>query len=96
MTIEYVLRSTKTGETLYNREGHITVDTSISSGMGGLGLLVDMVATAINTAATDNVVAGRRCNAFVLSDLPAGKYSPYFGKDMDNPAGKKVVKAMVK
>ena len=96
VTIEYVLRSTKTGETLYNREGHITVDTSISSGMGGLGLLVDMVATAINTAATDNVVAGRRCNAFVLSDLPAGKYSPYFGKDMDNPAGKKVVKAMVK
>lgn len=96
VTIEYVLRSTKTGETLYNREGHITVDTSISSGMGGLGLLVDMVATAINTAATDNVVAGRRCNAFVLSDLPAGKYSPYFGKDMDNPAGKKVVKAVVK
>lgn len=96
VTIEYVLRSTKTGETLYNREGHITVDTSISSGMGGLELLVDMVATAINTAATDNVVAGRRCNAFVLSDLPAGKYSPYFGKDMDNPAGKKVVKAMVK
>lgn len=96
VTIEYVLRSTKTGETLYNREGHITVDTSISSGMGDLGLLVDMVATAINTAATDNVVAGRRCNAFVLSDLPAGKYSPYFGKDMDNPAGKKVVKAMVK
>lgn len=37
VTIEYVLRSTKTGETLYNREGHITVDTSISSGMGRLG-----------------------------------------------------------
>lgn len=96
VTIEYVLRSTKTGETLYSREGDITVDTSVSSGMGGWGLLVDMVATAINTAATDNVVAGRRCNAFVLSDLPAGKYSPYFGKDMDNPAGEKVVKAMVK
>ena len=94
--IEYILRSTKTGETLYNREGDITVDTSISSGAGGLGLLVDLVATAINTAATDKVIAGRKCNAFVLSDMPAGKYSPLYEKDQNNPAGKKNVKATVK
>ena len=90
--IEYILRSTKTGETLYNREGDITVDTSISSGAGGLGLLVDLVATA----ATDKVIAGRKCNAFVLSDMPAGKYSPLYEKDQNNPAGKKNVKATVK
>lgn len=94
--IEYILRSTKTGETLYNREGDITVDTSISSGTGGLGLLVDLVATAINTAATDKVIAGRKCNTFVLSDMPAGKYSPLYEKDQNNPAGKKSVKATVK
>lgn len=94
--IEYILRSTKTGETLYNREGDITVDTSISSGSGGLGLLVDLVATAINTAATDKVIAGRKCNTFVLSDMPAGKYSPLYEKDQNNPAGKKSVKATVK
>lgn len=94
--IEYILRSTKTGETLYNREGDITVDTSISSGAGGLGLLVDLVATAINTAATDKVIAGRKCNTFVLSDMPAGKYSPLYEKDQNNPAGKKSVKATVK
>ena len=34
--IEYILRSTKTGETLYNRDGLITLDTSISGAGGGL------------------------------------------------------------
>jgi hypothetical protein len=94
--IEYILRSTKTGQTLYTREGEIRVDTSIYGGSGGLGALVGMIATAINTAATDKVVAGRKCTAFVLSDLPAGKYSPMHEKDASNPAGKKIIKATVK
>ena len=63
--VEYILRSTKTGETLYKREGLISVDTSVNSGGGGpFGALVDLAATAINTAATDKVVAGRRCTVF--------------------------------
>jgi hypothetical protein len=96
VTIEYILRSTKTGETLYNREGNITVDTSISSGVGGgIGALIDIVATTINTAVTDKVIAGRKCNIFVLSDLPAGKYSPNFEKDQAFPAGKSFIKATV-
>jgi hypothetical protein len=94
--IEYILRSTKTGQTLYTREGEIKVDTSIHGGSGGLGALVGMIATAINTAATDKVVAGRKCTAFVLTDLPAGKYSPMHEKDASNPAGKKIIKATVK
>ena len=94
--VEYILRSTKTGQTLYTREGEITVDTSIDGGSGGFGALVGMIATAINTAATDKVVAGRKCTAFVLTDLPAGKYSPMHEKDASNPAGKKIIKATVK
>ncbi|MCD8237405.1 MAG: DUF799 domain-containing protein [Prevotellaceae bacterium] len=95
--VEYVLRSTKTGETLYKREGLINVDTSISSSGGGaLGALINLAATAISTAATDKVVAGRKCNAFVLSDLPAGKYSYLYDKDQKNPAGKAYIKATVK
>lgn len=94
--IEYILRSTKTGQTLYTREGEIKVDTSIDGGSGGFGALVGMIATAINTAATDKVVAGRKCTAFVLTDLPAGKYSPMHEKDASNPAGKKFIKAIVK
>lgn len=95
--IEYVLRSTKTGQTLYNREGNITVDTSVSGGGNSpLGLLVNAIATAVNTAMTDKVIAGRKCNAFVLTDLPAGKYSPQYGKDAKNPAGNKIISAKVR
>ena len=96
VNIEYVLRSTKTGEILYNREGDIRLDTSINAGSSALGALVSLVATAVNTAVTDKVVAGRRCNAYVLTDLPAGKYSPSHGVDSANPAGKKIFRAMVK
>ena len=94
--VEYILRSTKTGQTLYNREGEINVDTSLDSGNKGFGALVSMIATAINTAATDKVVAGRRCTAFVLADLPAGKYSPMHEKDASTPAGKRFIRATVK
>ena len=94
--VEYILRSTKTGQTLYTREGNIKVDTSVNNGSGGFGALVGMIATAINTATTDKVIAGRKCNAFVLSDLPSGKYSELYEKDSKNPAGKKFIKATVK
>jgi len=95
--VEYILRSTKTGETLYRREGLISVDTSVNSGGSSLfGALVDLAATAISTAATDKVVAGRRCTVFVLSDMPEGKYGMLYDKDQQKPAGKSYVKATVK
>lgn len=94
--VEYILRSTKTGETLYTREGLIKVDTSVNGGSGGIGALTSLIATAINTAATDKVVAGRRCTAFVLSDMPYGKYNEqYYDKDQKLPAGKSYIKATV-
>jgi hypothetical protein len=89
--VEYILRSTKTGETLYQREGLIKVDTS--TGGGGL---IGFVATAISTAATDKVVAGRVCTAYVLSDMPEGKYGGMYDKDQSQLAGKSYVKATVK
>ena len=94
--VEYILRSTKTGQTLYTREGNIKVATSVNGGSGGLGAIVGLIATAVKTAATDKVIAGRKCNAYVLTDLPAGKYSEFYEKDSKNPAGKKFVKATVK
>ncbi|MCR4613526.1 MAG: DUF799 domain-containing protein [Bacteroidaceae bacterium] len=95
--VEYILRSTKTGEILYQREGLIKVDTSVNSGGGGLlGLVVNAVATAAATAATDKVVAGRKCTAFVLADMPEGKYGTMFDKDQGLAAGKKYITATVK
>ena len=95
--IEYILKSTSTNEVIFNRKGHLTVDTSINSGaVGGLGLLVNMAASMINTALTDKVIAARRCNNYVLQDIPQGKYSPLFEKDMNTPAGKKELQGTVK
>ena len=96
VNVEYILRSTKTGRTLYTRAGQISVDTKISSGSGGFGVLVDLIATAINTAATDKVIAGRKCNTFVLSDLPAGKYSSLYENDTSKSAGEEFITATVK
>lgn len=96
--VEYILRSTKTGEILYKREGLIKVDRSVNAGGGGLlGTLINIASTAINTAATDKVVAGRVCTAFVLSDMPAGKYNTnLYDKDQNQPAGKSYIKATAK
>ena len=58
--------------------------------------MVDLAATAAATAATDKVVAGRRCTAFVLSDMPEGKYGTKYDQDQKLPAGKSYVKATVK
>lgn len=96
--VEYTLKSTRTNEILYQREGLIHLDTSVGVSGGGLfGALINMAATAINTAATDKVIAGRRCSAFVLSDLPAGVYDEvHYNKDEQSPAGKSFIKATVK
>lgn len=97
VNIEYILRSTKTGETLYQREGNITLDTSVGGSGGGLiGLAVKVVATAVNTATTDKVVAGRKCSAYILRDLPSGKYSPLFEKDQKMKSAPAIERATVK
>lgn len=91
--IEYVLRSTITGETLFQREGLISVSTQVNSGSGTLiGLAIDRIATAINTAATEKVVAGRVCNAYVLTDLPVGKYDANYGLDGNVKVGDSYIK----
>ena len=84
------------GGTLYQREGKVKIDTSVNTGSKGLlGALLDVAATAAKTAATDKIEAGRKCTAFVLSDMPEGKYGLNFGKDMQSPAGAARVTATV-
>lgn len=94
--VEYILKSSATGEILYTSSGEINLDTSINGGGGGFGALVSLVATAINTAAVDKVIAGRACNQYVLQDLPEGPYSPNYLSDGKLQAWGKKVKATVK
>jgi hypothetical protein len=95
--IEYLLKSTHTNEILFERKGYITYDASINTSGGGLmGALVNIAASAINTALTDHIKVARICNAYTLSDIPAGNYSPNFDKDQSLAAGKKEFKQTVK
>ncbi|MDR3653450.1 MAG: DUF799 family lipoprotein [Paludibacter sp.] len=86
--VEYVVKSTKTNEILYDRKGTINYNTSFSGSGGGLvGALVNVAATAINTAATKYVDVARVCNGYTLNDLPNGKYAPEDPKESEEFAG---------
>ena len=87
--VEYILKSTKTNETIYDRKGTINYNTSVSSSGGGLvGALITVAATSINTAATKYVDVARVCNNYTLIDLPLGKYAPLNPKESEEFAGK--------
>lgn len=88
--VEYIIKSTKTNEIVYTRIGEVTYDASVNSGVGGAwGAIADMTASAIKTTTTNYVDVARACNAFTFKDLPAGKYSPSYGIDREELAGKK-------
>lgn len=97
VNIEYILKSTTSNEVLFTRKGELTLDTSISSSGGGLaGMLVSTIASAVNTALTDKVIAARMCNNYVLSDMPEGKYSSMYGKDKDVKVGDSTFSGVVR
>jgi hypothetical protein len=88
--VEYIIKSTKTNEVIFARKGDITYDASIDSDEGGLlGILIDIAASAVNTAAIKYVDVARSCNVYTFKDLPAGKYSPAYGTDGTEMSGEK-------
>jgi len=93
--VEYIFKSIKTNEIVYQRTGNITINANSNSGGGGLGALVGMAVAAIKTATTDYAVVGSVCNNVTLQDLPAGPYSPSHNKDGDQKAGQKDFKTSV-
>lgn len=90
--IEYVIRSTKTNEVLFNR----VCSLDVNCGSNSSGSIFGVLANIIETALTDKIIAARRCNFYVLDDMPVGKYSPDYCKDMKVPVGKRVIKGSVK
>jgi hypothetical protein len=77
--IEYVLLSTETNEVLWSYDQKVVVDTSSSSG----NILVDLVATAISTAAADYVPVAAQVHEVATQSMPFGKYHPKSGLDGD-------------
>ena len=95
--IRYVIKSAYTNEILFDRSCDLYLDLSVDSGADGLlGVLVDLAASAINTAATDHITAARKANYFILRDIPRGKYSPEYMLDKETAAETKDIVANVK
>ena len=98
--IEYIFKSTKTNEIVYQRDAKITCDTSSNVRVGGMGLmgaLINATADAIKTATTDYVSVAVMCNKTALSDVPYGKYHPDYDTDQEGSAmGVRVVMSAAK
>lgn len=95
--IRYFIRSTVTGEIIFDRSCDLYLDLSVDSGgSGALGALIDLAASAISTAVTDHIVAARKANYYVFRDIPRGKYNPQYLQDKQVPAEPKDVRARVK
>ena len=95
--LTYMVKSTHTNEILFEKTCELFLDLSFNSGNNSLlGSLLDLTVSAINTALTDHIVAARRCNNYIVSDFPRGKYNPYYLQDMDVPAEPKYIKRSVK
>ena len=95
--IRYVIKSAYTNVILFDRSCDLYLDLSIDSGANGLlGALVDLAASAINTAATDHIMAARKANYYIIRDIPRGKYSPEYMMDQETIAEPKDVVTIVK
>lgn len=95
--IRYIMKSTKTNEILFERKCDLYLDLQVQSGQSSaLGILMELAASAIATVSTDHIVAARKCNRYVFSDFPRGKYNPYFRLDKETKASEPNVKISVR
>ena len=78
----YELISTKTGKTLWKVRKNLKVDTSSSN--QNAGILTNILATAINTAATKYVDIAKQAHVLALSTIPSGFRSLNYLKDKED------------
>ena len=95
--IRYVIKSAHTNEILFDRSCDLYLDLSVDTGSSGLlGALLDVAASAINTAATDHIVAARKATDYIMRDIPRGKYNPDYMQDKELLADEKDIVTRVR
>ena len=82
VSLDFSLKSTISGEILWNYNGRIVYDTS--GGDSGGGFLVALLETAIKTAAQDYVPVAKGVNKQVLQTMPVGQYHPRNNEDQSD------------
>lgn len=85
VSIDCLLKSTKSDQILWKYSGTIVVDLSGGGdSSGGLaGLVVKAIVTAVNTATADYVPYARQANYQALTTLPYGKYHSLYNQDQE-------------
>ena len=95
--IRYIIKSTLSNEIIFDRSCDLHLDLQQNSGgNSALSALVDLAVSAISTATTDHIVAARKANYFIFSDMPRGKYSSLYLRDKEMTAQPKDIKKTVK
>jgi hypothetical protein len=84
VALEMRLKSTTTNDVLWSRFGVFKVDTTVRGGGGIGGLAVQIVGTAIKTAASDYMVPAQGASRISVSSIPVGTYHPRSGQDGDD------------
>jgi hypothetical protein len=94
--VEFICKSIKTNEVVYQRKGSFTVNSILNSGnYTPVGLIVSAVATAVTTihnSVSDNTIVSSACSNGALLTLPAGPYSPLMGMDGEDELSENVIK----
>jgi len=84
VSIDAEIKSTKTSETLWKYNGTIVQNLSDQNSSGGLaGVLVSVIATAINTALADYTKYAQIANSRLIHSTPYGVYHPNHMKDQN-------------
>lgn len=69
--VGYVMKSTQTGNIIWQYSDRVIINTGGNSGGGLIGAIIS---TAINTAMTDYVPVAKRVNYMAISSMPVGSY----------------------
>ena len=84
VSIDCVIKSTQTSNTLWSYNGKVVVDLSGGNGGGGLaGLIIQAVVTAAQTASADYVRHARTATHRAMGALPYGRYHTLYKQDME-------------
>lgn len=95
--IRYIIKSTTSGEVLFDRSCDLYLDLQQNSGGNSwISTLVDLAVSAISTATTDHIAAARKANYFIFRDIPRGKYDPMYLQDKEVIAESKDIQARVR
>lgn len=95
--IRYIIKSTTSGEILFDRSCDLYLDLQQNSGGNSwISTLVDLAVSAISTATTDHIAAARKANYFIFRDIPRGKYDPMYLQDKEVIAESKDIQARVR